>query len=269
VNKRLSQGLSVNGSYTWSHSLDMQSGLGLFFTGNDPNILSSAYGNSDFDRTHVFTVSYLYTLPNLVKDSGIRSKVLNGWGFSGITVLESGQPYSVSDFSGAFAGIFFGQNDSITNPIVSFARGQNAHTAQTQGTTGVNAGMPVLNPNAFIAPTITPGTNGVPLGDNVETGFGNVGRNTFRGPFQERFDFAVNKETKLTERFTLKFTTQFFNIFNHPSFDTPNNNVDFNPTFSNPPVIVPSGNLAGGQLGVIQHTIGSPRFVQMALHLTF
>lgn len=269
VNKRLSHGLSVNGSYTWSHSLDMQSGLGLFFTGNDPNVLRSAYGNSDFDRTHVFTVSYLYTLPNLVKDSGFRSKVVNGWGFSGITVLESGQPYSVSDFSGAFAGIFFGQNDSITNPIVSFAPGQNAHTAQTQGTTGVNAGMPVLNPNAFIAPTITPGTNGVPLGDNVETGFGNVGRNTFRGPFQERFDFAVNKETKLTERFTLKFTTQFFNIFNHASFDTPNNNVDFNPTFSNPPVIVPSGNLAGGQLGLIQHTLGSPRFIQMALHLAF
>jgi hypothetical protein len=133
----------------------------------------------------------------------------------------------------------------------------------------VNAGLPVLNASAFIAPTITPGTNGVPLGDNVETGFGNVGRNIFRGPFQTRFDFAVNKETKLTERFGLKFSAQIFNIFNHPSFDTPNNNVDFNPTFSNPPQIVNSGNQAGGTLGTIQHTIGSPRFIQMALHLAF
>jgi hypothetical protein len=101
----------------------------------------------------------------------------------------------------------------------------------------------------------------------AETGFGTVGRNVFRGPFQDRWDFSVNKDTKLTERFTLKFTTQFFNIFNHPSFDTPNNNVEFNPTFSKIPVIVSSN--PGGHLGVIQHTIGSPRFIQMALHLTF
>lgn len=272
VSKRLSHGLVVNGSYTWSHALDMQSGLGLFFTGNDPTNLRSAYGNSDFDRTHVFTVSYSYKLPDAVRKAGFLSKAANGWGVSGITVLESGQPYSVSDFSGAFAGIYYNNFDSITNPIVSFAPGQNAHTAQLQGTTGVNAGLPVLSSSAFTAPTIAPGTNGVPpcngtVCDNVETGFGNVGRNVFRGPFQERFDFAVNKDTKLTERFTLKFTTQFFNVFNHPSFDTPSNNVDFNPSFSNPPVIVSSN--PGGSLGFIQHTVGSPRFIQMALHLTF
>jgi len=274
VNKRLSHGLVVNGSYTWSHSLDEQSALGLFFTGNDPTQLRTAYGNSDFDRTHVLTVSYLYTLPDAVHTKGFASRVLNGWGVSGITVLESGQPYSVSDFSGAFAGLFYNTFDNITNPIVSFAQGQNAQTAQLQGTTGVNAGKPVLNPNAFTATTIAPGTMGVPpcngnVCDNVETGFGNVGRNTFRGPFQQRWDFAVNKDTKLTERFGLKFTTQFFNIFNHASFDTPNNNVFFSHgTDANGlPIILPTN--PGGQLGQIQHTVGSPRFLQMALHLTF
>ena len=278
VNKRLSHGLLVNGSYTWSHALDMQSGLGLFFTGNDPLNLKSAYGNSDFDRTHVLTVSYLYELPKPIRGEGIASKIVNGWGISGITVLESGQPYSVSDFSGAIAGIYFNNFDAITNPIVSYAPGQNAHTAQLQGTTGVNAGMPVLNPSAFTYSPLAPGTSGVPpctpgpnpVCDNVETGFGNVGRNTFRGPFQERFDFAVNKDTKLTERFRLKYTAQIFNIFNHPSFDTPNNNVFFNQNFnsSQPPILIP-GAPPGGSLGFIQHTIGSPRFIQMALHLTF
>jgi hypothetical protein len=73
-------------------------------------------------------------------------------------------------------------------------------------------------------------------------------------------------------------------IFNHPSFDTPNNNVEFNPFFANPPQYSPPFPVAGqqnctanngyvcppsGQLGIIQHTIGSPRFLQMALHLTF
>jgi hypothetical protein len=281
VNKRMSHGLLINGSYTWSHSLDMQSGLGLFFTGNDPLNLKSAYGNSDFDRTHVLTISYLYELPKLVRREGIASKFINGWGFGGITVLESGQPYSVSDFSGAVAGIYFNNFDSITNPIVSFAPGQNVRTAQIQGTTGVNAGKPVLNPAAFTFPFLPPGTSGVPpcfnpgagaapICDNFETGFGNVGRNTFRGPFQTRFDFSVNKQTKLTERFSLKYTAQIFNIFNHPSFDTPNNNVFFNQNFnsSQPPILIP-GAPPGGSLGLIQHTIGSPRFIQMALHLTF
>jgi hypothetical protein len=279
VNKRMSHGLLINGSYTWSHTLDMQSGLGLFFTGNDPLNLRSAYGNSDFDRTHVLTISYLYEFPKPVHREAIAGKFVNGWGVSGITVLESGQPYSVSDFSGAVAGIYFNNFDSITNPIVSFASGQNVHTAQLQGTTGVNAGKPVLNPSAFTYPFLPPGTSGVPpcfgsgasqICDNFETGFGNVGRNTFRGPFQERFDFSVNKQTKLTERFSLKFTAQIFNIFNHPSFDTPNNNVFFNQNFNQnqPPILVP-GAAPGGSLGVIQHTIGSPRFVQMALHLNF
>jgi hypothetical protein len=280
VNKRMSHGLLINGSYTWSHSLDMQSGLGLFFTGNDPLNLKSAYGNSDFDRTHVVTISYLYELPKPIHREGVAGKLINGWGIGGITVLESGQPYSVSDFSGAVAGIFFNNFDSITNPIVSFAPGQNVHTAQLQGTTGVNAGKPVLSPAAFTFPFLPPGTSGVPpcfnpgggkaqICDNFETGFGNVGRNTFRGPFQERFDFSVNKQTKLTERFSLKYTAQIFNIFNHPSFDTPNNNVNFNATFSNPPTFPAPGQPPGGSLGLIQHTIGSPRFIQMALHLTF
>jgi hypothetical protein len=79
-----------------------------------------------------------------------------------------------------------------------------------------------------------------------------------------------------------------FNIFNHPSFDTPNNNVEFNPFFANPLQYGPStfnplpnsnqqnctsnsGYVCppSGQLGIIQHIIGSPRFLQMALHLTF
>lgn len=279
VNKRMSHGLQINGSYTWSHTLDMQSGLGLFFTGNDPRNLKSAYGNSDFDRTHVLTISYLYELPKFIKSEGFKNKAVNGWSVGGITVLESGQPYSVSDFSGAAAGIYFNNFDSITNPIVSFAPGQNAHSAQQ-----VPAGqgpLQLLNPAAFTYPFLPPGTSGVPpcfnpgggaapICDNVETGFGNVGRNIFRGSFQKRFDFSVNKDTKLTERFALKFTAQIFNIFNHPSFDTPNNNVFFNQNFNQnqPPILVP-GAPPGGSLGQIQHTIGSPRFIQMALHLTF
>src|SRR5262249_28665499 len=53
LRKRISRGLSMIASYTWSHTLDEQSGLGLFFNGNNPGDLRSAYGTSTYDRTHV------------------------------------------------------------------------------------------------------------------------------------------------------------------------------------------------------------------------
>ena len=75
---------------------------------------------------------------------------------------------------------------------------------------------------------------------------------------------SLAKEFLLTERFHLRFNFDAFNIFNHPDFDAPNNNVTFFPNFVGPPSIPPQGSL-----GVIQHTIGSPRFLQLGLHLTF
>ena len=142
--------------------------------------------------------------------------------------------------------------------------------AQLQGTTGVNAGMPVLNVNDFAPQFVAPGTFGVPacptgVGcDTYESLFGSTGRNTFRGPFQARFDMGLQKEFLIHEKYRLRFNASAFNIFNHPSFDTPNSNVTFFAGFSAPPVFPPEGSL-----GYIQHTIGSPRFMQLALHLSF
>jgi len=133
-----------------------------------------------------------------------------------------------------------------------------------------------------------PGTNGVPpcdpssgVCDTFENGYASGGRNIFRGPFQERFDFGVFKNFKVTERFALRYDFNAFNIFNHPSFDIPSNNVEFNPFFADPPIygfpgfpacISSTGGYTcppHGNLGQLQHTIGSPRFIQMALHLEF
>jgi hypothetical protein len=282
MQKRVSHGLQLNTSYTWSRTLDEQSGLGLFFTGNDPLNPHSAYASSDFDRTHVFTISYSYELPKLSNASGFVDKIANGWGVSGVTVAQSGQPYSIYDFSGGVGSIFFSTNNFIGNPIVPIGGGSSASTqVRLQGTTGVNPANPLVNINAFGVPLIAPGTNGVPpcdpvtdVCDTFETGYGATGRNIFRAPFQVRFDFSIYKETKISERFTLRYDAQFFNIFNHPSFDAPNNSVSFNPFFANPPLNI--NNFTNGYTfpptgsgGFIQHTIGSPRFIQMALHLRF
>jgi hypothetical protein len=266
--KRLSFGLQFTASYTYSHALDEQSGLGLFFTGNNPIYPKSSYGSADFDQTHVFLINYSYNLPKFTSSRALGA-VVNGWRLGGQTVAESGQPYSVYDFSGSVGSLYFGTNNYIGNPIVPLVPGVTAKQAQLQGSTGVNAGKPVLNANDFAPQFVAPGTSGVPACDSsgcdlYESLYGNSGRNMFRGPFQTRFDMSLAKEFALSERFRLRFNADAFNIFNHPDFDTPNNNVVFFPNYAGPPSIPPQGSL-----GVIQHTIGSSRFMQLALHLTF
>ena len=266
--KRLSFGLQFTASYTWSHALDEQSGLGLFFTGNNPLYPKSNYATADFDQTHVFLVNYSYTIPSFTTNKALGA-FINGWTIGGQTVAQSGQPYSVYDFSGSIGSLYFGTDDEIGNPIVPLKPGVTAQQAQLQGTTGVNAGKPVLNANAFSPQFVAPGTNGVPPCDAsgcdpYESLYGNSGRNLFRGPFQTRFDLSLAKEFSLTERFRLRFNADAFNIFNHPDFDTPNNDVQFFPGYEPPPAFPPHGSL-----GYIQHTIGSSRFLQLALHLIF
>jgi Carboxypeptidase regulatory-like domain/TonB dependent receptor len=289
VSKRASRGLTLSASYTWSHAMDEESGEQLFYNGDNPQKLRTGYGNSDFDRRHVFIASYLYEFPKWSKVHGWLDQIVNGWATTGVISAESGQPYSVIDFSGGVASIFFGGgNDFVTNPLVPIGGVGSVAGAKPvlQGSLGVNPANPVLNVNAFGIPLLTPdpANNGIPLGDNLETGFGPASRNIFVGPFQSRVDMGASKSFRITERFRLKFDVQAFNIFNHPSFDTPNNNVEFNPFFGNPPQYSAPFPVAGqqnctansgyvcppsGQLGIIQHTIGSPRFMQMALHLTF
>ena len=83
VEKRMSHGLQFGFSYTYSHALDEQSGMGLFFNGNNPLNLRSAYGSSDFDRTHVFNFSYLYELPKFFSASTVKGKIADGWAVQG------------------------------------------------------------------------------------------------------------------------------------------------------------------------------------------
>lgn len=278
VNKRLSHGLQINGSYTWSHTLDESSALGLFYNGNDPLNPHSAFGTADFDRTHAFAFSYLYQLPKPISnDRSLAGRVLNGWGFSGITVLESGMPYSVWDYTGSAASLYYSSNDVITNPLLPLASGATAKATQIT----VN-GTPGLNVNNFVVPLVAPGQSGVPpcgpvddgfsnnFCDNVETGYGAASRNNFRSPFQSRFDLSVLKDIKLSERFSLRYQADFFNLFNHTSFDSPNNNSGLNPNYYDFPVyLTPSQNQQQNGFGLMQQTIGSPRFVQMSLHLIF
>jgi Carboxypeptidase regulatory-like domain/TonB dependent receptor len=278
--KRMSHGLLLNASYTYSHSLDEGSGLGagLFFNGNNPLNPRASYASADFDRTHVLTISYVYMLPGLKNSSSrLASTLVNGWGVQGVTIAQSGEPFSIIDFSGTAGGLFFSADDFITNPILPLAPGVTPKQATLGGT---DRGGTYVNPNAFSVPLLSPGQDGVPacglttagtqVCDNYETGFGNTGRNVFRSPFQTRFDFSVFKNFKINERFALKFQADAFNLFNHPSFDAPNSDFELNPCFNPQPcysTTVPAGN--PDNFGVIEQTVGSNRFLQLSMHLTF
>ncbi len=289
LTKKISHGLQVNAAYTYSHSLDEGSGLGagLFFNGNNPLDPRTSYASSDFDRTHVFTISYLYDLPTIKDASGIVNALVNGWGVTGVTVLQSGEPFSIIDFSGTAGALFYSADDFVTNPILPLASGITPKQAQSRaGGGGTKVGfsnMPYVNPDSFTLPSIEPGVSGVPpceqdaatggfnVCDNFETGFGATGRNVFRAPFETRFDFSVFKNFKINERFNLKYEMDAFNLFNHPSLDTPNTDFELNPCFNPVPCYNLAPSLSGNPkgFGVISGTVGSPRFLQMSLHLTF
>jgi hypothetical protein len=102
-----------------------------------------------------------------------------------------------------------------------------------------------VNLNAF-APAPAIGLDG-------STGFGNLGRNTFRGPFQQNWDFSAGKSFAITERQALRITADFFNLFNHPNFA--------NPAFLD--VESPSN------FGQITSTVGTPRLVQFSAKYSF
>ena len=166
VQKRLSHGVQFGISYTWSHSLDEQSGLGLFYNGSNPLDLRSGYGNSDFDRTNVTTFNYVWQIPDFIHSHSILARAVNGFALEGITVFQSGQAYSVEDYSGAVGSQYYSFNDGITNPIIPIAPGVRPSQALTghigafQDSSG-NA-IPALNASAFIIPFVNPGQNGVP-----------------------------------------------------------------------------------------------------------
>jgi hypothetical protein len=311
IEKRLSHGLQAGVSYTFSRSFDEQSALGLFYNGSNPLDLRGGYAPSDFDRTHVFNIDYHYELPKLVSNAKWEAKVANGWAIQGLIVIQSGQPYSVIDYSGAVGSIYYSINDGITNPIVPLAPGCSPKNAVT-GAIGTQIGLPALKASCFTVPLLYPCDStlvanpqqadgsfpcaAIPSGDPFETNFiqGGGQRNIFRQPWQRRADISVVKVTQLTERFSLKYSLDVYNLTNHASFDVPIDNVSqnlsFNPTpaqansgVPNSPVPSASACAANGGnpfvsnffyqcptgLGQTVHTIGSPRQIQMSLAFTF
>jgi hypothetical protein len=239
----------LQAAYTFSRSTDATSSYNTAFNTlfNNQLNLNGSRGLSDFDRTHRLAVSYVYNLPFYAKAEGWKRKVLGGWGLSGVTVFQSGLPFSIIDSS---AGSAFDALTTIPNTTASLVSGATLASGLTSGSIGSRLGgngqQSYLNINAFKAAPI--------IGDDgAATGFGTLGRNNYRGPFQQNWDASLIKNFSITEHQKIKFTTDFFNIWNHPVFS--------NPAFTD--IQNPSG------FGQIISTENNPRILQFSLTWSF
>ena len=272
LEKRMSHGIQIAASYTYSHALDEQSGLGLFYNGNNPLNLRDGYASADFDRTHVINFNYVFQMPNLIHEHNLASYFANGWSLVGLTVLQSGQPYSVIDFSGAVGSVYYSTANGITNPIVPLVNGCTAKSAKT-GKSGA-FGDEALKSDCFGIPLLAPGAynGGIPSNDPYETDFTTGQRNIFRQAFQRRADVSIVKLTQFHDRYNLKYTFDIYNLTNTASFDIPGNEVSQNEYYDEAPQEgTPPDEFYNAPygLGVVGHTIGSARQIQMSLQLTF
>jgi len=210
--------LNVSLAYTYSHSIDDASDRGDAAFVNSYNFASNR-GSSTFDMRHNFALSYVYSVP-LFKGAGMAHNVLGGWQVSGITVAQTGNPFSVTDGLSNFAdnaGVANGTGtgarpDQVSNPNSGFTPGQDS----------TERGPLAFNPLAFAAP------QGLT--------FGNVGRDTLYLPSRLNFDFGTFKRFTINEKTGFEFRWENFNLFNHTQYNAINSSM---------PTEVTAGTFAG------------------------
>jgi hypothetical protein len=236
LEKRLSHNFQVGASYTWSHSLDEQSDIGLFFTGTNPNDLKDSWASSDFDRTNVFSANFQVNSPKVVKDHTAASYILNDWHLTGIAVLQSGEPYSLYEFYGAVGSIYVGNYPNLMNPVLGIKDPAHPKSALT-GNRGPFRGsggsyIPAIDPTQISINYVAPGQNGVPGAataganpndplDIYETDFAPGQRNIFRQAAQKRADISIRKNFAVTEKIGVQYELNIFNLTNTASLDVP------------------------------------------------
>jgi hypothetical protein len=244
---RFGKGLYFQSAYTWSKSIDDVSTASVAFLTrvNNQTDAAASRGLSDFDRRHRFVTSGVYQLPFFASASGFTKAALGGWEVSGVLILQSGTPFSIFDPAGgsAYALASTPSSTATFNPGFSCANAPSSGSTQSRLANWVNP--LAYQPDAFL-PLSTGGFSDA-------TGYGNTPRNCIIGPSQENVDLTLDKTFKLGERQSLRFRTDFFNLFNHPSFAGPA-----------APVVSSAGGAAP-----ITSTIGTPRLVQFSLKYSF
>jgi hypothetical protein len=242
LNHRFSHGLALRGVYTYSKALDDGDSLNATTSANAPALVSNPYnlqadwGRATYNATNVGVINAIYELPfgrgkAFANDlSGLANGFVGGWSVTSIVTLQSGFPltpqlsYNPSN------------NGDTRNPVRPFAN--------PNFTGPIVTGNPAqwFNPAAFLQP---PANSGF---------YGNLARDSINGPGLATWDFSTIKNTSVSERLTIQFRAEIFNLLNRANFNTPNLIV-----------FTPTG--VSGTAGAITSTSTTSRQVQFALKL--
>ena len=248
LNHRYAHGLQTQLSYTYSKSLDLESGADgtetqpQFYNGDNavenPYNPAADYGPSLFSKTHNLTANAVYALPFH------GNKFADGWQVTGILSVTSGFPFSVT--TGTFDLAALGTSNVWQR--VNLAPGCTAKSATLGSETKW------FNPACFTLPGVGQ--------------FGDLGKNSFTGPGLRDVDFAIMKDTKVpkvSETFDVQFRAECFNLFNHTNLGIPNGAL-----YSQGPVV--NGVLTGTvnpTAGTFSSTIAPQRTLQFGLKILF
>ncbi|PYU00865.1 MAG: hypothetical protein DMG38_06160 [Acidobacteria bacterium] len=225
LNRRLSHGLQIISSYTYSKSIDENSLNTQGVILQNSLDLAGNRGLSDFDVRHRGVVSGFYELPFH------GNRLISGWEVGTIIQVQTGNPLnlttSIANFTGttpltAGGGLRPDLLSPVTvtgNPAQWFSNATVCAPFGPPGQPTILASFPLCSatPNAAFALPLGP----TPAGDH----FGNLGRNAFTGPRFVNADLSLVKNTKLSERMNLQFRTEAFDVLNHPNFGNPNLNA--------------------------------------------
>lgn len=191
VTKRLSRGLSFDGSYTWSRSLDTNSLNSSGFAVQDAFNIRGEYGLSDFDARHRFVVNAAYDLPFS------RHTLIRGWQVATVVQAQSGNPVNIVTSNSRLNGSPNTVRPDITGPVRI-----------------IGAAERWFDPSVFVA---------------VDR-FGNAPRNAVSGPGFRNVDLSISRRSGSDSRVGYELRVDVFDLFNHVNFGPPGNIVG-SPTF--------------------------------------
>jgi hypothetical protein len=204
-------------NYVYSKSLDNSSDGEDFEPNaaqpNDSTRPYLEYGPSNFNLTHRLSWTFGYEIPKM---GGNMQKLKNGWGIDSTVNLQTGQPFQLNynfedDYSGSGNGF---DRPDVVGPIVYHPSTPLDYLEMS------SFAIPcAIQPSIIASPTTATGfASDCAIGTRH---FGNEGRDSLHGPTYKQWDFALYKNTSITERLKLQLRADIFNILNHPNFSNP------------------------------------------------
>jgi hypothetical protein len=252
---RLSSTFSLLANWTWSKCLNEEDAQGDLANEviENPNNPALDYGPCGSDFRHIENIS-LVARSKFNWSNSLLKQTLNGWELAPFVHIQTGSPFTVTQ----------GADDSLTdvgNDRPNLVPGVNPYgEVKFQKGTG-ESNREFLNPLAF-APVCP---NNVTAGCAAAGTYGNISRNSFRGPKSLQFDAQVSREFPIHESLTTTLRLEAFNVLNHPNFNPPSSAT----TGSLPANTGGAATLTSSTFGQVSATLNQARVFQGSIKINF